>query len=733
MDEAAERQEYEQAAKLRDQLAAARRAMETQEMVLTQPEDLDVIGLAEDDLEAAFQVFFVRGGRVIGRKGWVVDRVEELNRAELVGVVRPSALHGARRGAAARPRPRAPGGPRGPGAVARPAPELRSDRACPERGAKRKLLEVVTRNAAEAFHRHKLRRASDFGARSRALSRARRAARSASRRRCGSSATTSRTWGRPTRWARWWCSRTGCPSAATIGGSRSRACPDRTISPAWRRCSGGGSRGSDPGSADEPGRGHAAPVLLPAGARRGRRRTGPARRRAARCWPTSGLTSRTSASRSASRRSTSPAGPSRCSSREAPRRCSCCSTSATRRTGSRSRTTARSGRSARSPRRSTRSPAWGRRARRRCSSGSVRSPGCATPRWTRSPPRRGSGPSSRRDPRAPASARRERRGRGREPSGLSAEPDADEPCERRRARSGRRAAAASRARRSRSSPGSRVRADPRPRSCLEDLGYFVVDNLPPALLGKMAELASRPGGPARVAIVVDARGGVFFGELSKALEELKQRAHRLPDPLPGGRRRRPGEPVRGDAPPSSAGSGGSRGRGHPQGATDDGEPARRRGPHHRHVRTSRRTSCASGSARRSPRRRPRHGLQVALISFGFKYGAPRDADLVLDVRFLPNPYWVAELRPLPGSDEAVRTYVKGQQQYREFIERLEALLDVIVPGTWPRARPTSRSRSAAPAAGTARSWSPRSSRAFLPRARHPGRGRAPRPRRGNGG
>ena len=67
MREAAERQEYEQAAKLRDQLAAARRAMETQEMVLTQPEDLDVVGVAEDDLEAAFQVFFVRGGRVLGR------------------------------------------------------------------------------------------------------------------------------------------------------------------------------------------------------------------------------------------------------------------------------------------------------------------------------------------------------------------------------------------------------------------------------------------------------------------------------------------------------------------------------------------------------------------------------------------------------------------------------------------------------------------------------------------
>ena len=81
MAEASSRMEYEQAAKLRDQLGAARRAMESQEMVLTQPEDLDIVGLAEDDLEAAFQVFFVRGGRVMGRKGWVVDRVEELEPA----------------------------------------------------------------------------------------------------------------------------------------------------------------------------------------------------------------------------------------------------------------------------------------------------------------------------------------------------------------------------------------------------------------------------------------------------------------------------------------------------------------------------------------------------------------------------------------------------------------------------------------------------------------------------
>ena len=84
MAEASDREEYEQAARFRDQLQAARRALESQEMVLVRPEALDVVGLAEDDLEAAFQVFTVRGGRVLGRKGWIVDRVEDLDRPELV-------------------------------------------------------------------------------------------------------------------------------------------------------------------------------------------------------------------------------------------------------------------------------------------------------------------------------------------------------------------------------------------------------------------------------------------------------------------------------------------------------------------------------------------------------------------------------------------------------------------------------------------------------------------------
>ncbi len=215
--------------------------------------------------------------------------------------------------------------------------------------------------------------------------------------------------------------------------------------------------------------------------------------------------------------------------------------------------------------------------------------------------------------------------------------------------------------------------------CLEDLGYFVVDNIPPALLPKMAELAARPGGPGRVATVVDARGGVFFGELSKALEELKglsipyrilyleasdedlvnrYAATRHRHPLAPADRVIEGirkerlmmESLRGDADLIVDTSGLT--------------------PHE--LRDRLRDAFADAP--------PEAGLQVSLISFGYKYGTPRDADVVIDVRFLPNPHWVDELRPLPGTDERVRTYVKGQQTYREFMRRLRALLGFMVPG-----------------------------------------------------
>ena len=169
MRAASEHEEFEQAGRFRDQLFAARRALEKQEMVLSPPQDLDVVGLAEDELEAAFQVFFVRRGRVLGRKGWVVDRVEELDRSQLIGSFLEQ-LYMERQEVPARVLVAAAPADRDlleTWLTGRRGGPVRI--AVPERGAKRKLLEVVTRNAEEAFHRHKLRRASDFGARSRAL------------------------------------------------------------------------------------------------------------------------------------------------------------------------------------------------------------------------------------------------------------------------------------------------------------------------------------------------------------------------------------------------------------------------------------------------------------------------------------------------------------------------------------------------------------------------------------
>ena len=71
---------------------------------------------------------------------------------------------------------------------------------------------------------------------------------------------------------------------------------------------------------------------------------------------------------------------------------------------------------------------------------------------------------------------------------------------------------------------------------------------------------------------------------------------------------------------------------------------------------------------------------MSLVSFGYKYGLPRDADVVFDVRFLPNPHWIDALRPLPGTDPRVRSYVTGQKAYGEFMRRLRSLLDVTLPG-----------------------------------------------------
>lgn len=171
MRQAAAEQDYERAARLRDDVQALRRAMEKQAVVLGDNTDCDVVALADDPLEAAVQVFYVRGGRVRGQRGWVVDKIEDTGPGELVERFLLQ-MYGE---AASEALPRevlVPTLPPDAGAVAELLGEHRGSRVeirVPRRGDKRALMETVGRNAAEALKQHKLRRASDLTARSRAL------------------------------------------------------------------------------------------------------------------------------------------------------------------------------------------------------------------------------------------------------------------------------------------------------------------------------------------------------------------------------------------------------------------------------------------------------------------------------------------------------------------------------------------------------------------------------------
>jgi excinuclease ABC subunit C len=174
MREAADEQAYERAARLRDDIGALRRANEKQAVVLGDGTDADVVAFAHDELEAAVQVFYVRGGRVRGQRGWVVDKVEPLDVPDLVEqFLSQEYLAGDPSGALDIPREvLVPQLPRDADVVAELLTLQRGARVelrVPQRGDKRALLETVARNAEQAFRLHKLKRASDISARSLAL------------------------------------------------------------------------------------------------------------------------------------------------------------------------------------------------------------------------------------------------------------------------------------------------------------------------------------------------------------------------------------------------------------------------------------------------------------------------------------------------------------------------------------------------------------------------------------
>jgi RNase adapter protein RapZ len=214
---------------------------------------------------------------------------------------------------------------------------------------------------------------------------------------------------------------------------------------------------------------------------------------------------------------------------------------------------------------------------------------------------------------------------------------------------------------------------------LENVGFYVVDNLPQALLLDMAELAVKAGGAARrTAMVLDVRSRAFSTDLAEAIRELKERGYaprvvfvdaddevlirrfesvRRSHPLQGDGRLADGIAVE---------------RGLLEEARDQADVII--DTSHLNVNQLRRRVeelFGGEDARR---------LRLTVISFGFKYGLPPDADFVMDARFLPNPYWVPELREHTGREEAVSAYVLGQEGADAFVDGYADLVNATTPG-----------------------------------------------------
>ena len=211
---------------------------------------------------------------------------------------------------------------------------------------------------------------------------------------------------------------------------------------------------------------------------------------------------------------------------------------------------------------------------------------------------------------------------------------------------------------------------------LEDLGWYVVDNLPPALVPQLAEQGFDTN--ASLAVVVDVRGGKFFDELSSALETLKQssvpyrllfldatdqalvqrfESTRRPHPLQGkdrivdgiARERAKLEEIRAGA--------------------DVVIDTSNLNVHQLEKRTS--EIFAAGML---------PSIRINVLSFGYKYGIPVDADLVLDCRFIPNPHWIPELRPLNGLDAPVSEKVLSSEGVAEFVSSYVSVVRQMIPG-----------------------------------------------------
>lgn len=214
---------------------------------------------------------------------------------------------------------------------------------------------------------------------------------------------------------------------------------------------------------------------------------------------------------------------------------------------------------------------------------------------------------------------------------------------------------------------------------LEDMGYFCVDNLPPRLLRTLVDLCSQSRQPiAKVALVADIRGGEFFRDLTDAIKRLRADGYKvsvffleasdevLVHRYKETRRRHPLSDEERDLLQAIQ--------------AEREQLAEIRAIAEEVINTSwltpqqlrdeilRRLQLGDGTT-----------MLVKVVSFGFKYGVPVDADLVFDVRFLPNPNYDPKLRPLTGSSEPVKKFVLEQAETKEFLSRLKALLEFSLP------------------------------------------------------
>lgn len=212
---------------------------------------------------------------------------------------------------------------------------------------------------------------------------------------------------------------------------------------------------------------------------------------------------------------------------------------------------------------------------------------------------------------------------------------------------------------------------------LEDIGYTVIDNLPPQLLSLAVQAHDIPEVDKQLAVVIDSRGGLPIGELRDAMTELEREGvitrivfldaddnvivsryeeNRRPHPL--------GLDTIGEAIDAERELLGE--------LREMADVVIDTSNLNVHELRERLTMQFSDDELNRP-------MRVSIRSFGFKHGVPRDTDLVLDVRFLPNPHWVAELRDLRGTNPPVSEYVLGSEGAEEFMDKVDDLLEFLIP------------------------------------------------------